>query len=57
MSESEIKELIPAVIRDIPNAIRDLDSIRTAFNRDTIVWTQYILSACEEIARHCATMA
>lgn len=43
---------IPATLSaDIATAILDLESIRTEKNRDTIVWTQYVLTACAELAK------
>ncbi len=36
---------------DIATAILDLESIRTQKNRDKIVWAQYVLTACAELAK------
>ena len=36
---------------DITTAILDLESIRTNKNRDKIVWAQYVLTACRELAK------
>lgn len=46
--------LTVALLRDIPTAIRDLESIRTEQNRDKIVWTQYVLTACAEVIKSIA---
>lgn len=35
---------------DIRTAILDLESVRTDSNRDKIVWAQYVLTACAELA-------
>lgn len=43
---------IPATLAaDIATAILDLESIRTQKNRDKIVWAQYVLTACAELAK------
>lgn len=43
---------IPASLAaDIATAILDLESIRTEKNRDKIVWVQYVLTACAELAK------
>lgn len=39
-------ELPPTLGEAIRSAIADLESIRTPFNRDKVVWAQYVLSAC-----------
>lgn len=36
---------------DIATAILDLESVRTKKNRDKIVWAQYVLTACAELAK------
>lgn len=36
---------------DITTAILDLESVRTEKNRDKIVWAQYVLTACAELAK------
>lgn len=36
---------------DIATAILDLESVRTEKNRDKIVWAQYVLTACAELAK------
>ncbi len=42
---------IPATLAaDIATAILDLESVRTEKNRDKIVWVQYVLTACKELA-------
>lgn len=42
---------IPATLAtDIATAILDLESVRTEKNRDKIVWAQYVLTACKELA-------
>lgn len=42
---------LPATLAaDIATAILDLESIRTEKNRDAIVWAQYVLTACKELA-------
>ena len=40
----------PTLAADIATAIIDLESIRTEKNRDKIVWAQYVLTACAELA-------
>lgn len=40
----------PTLAADIATAILDLESVRTEKNRDVIVWTQYVLTACKELA-------
>lgn len=40
----------PTLHADIVSAILDLESIRTEKNRDKIVWAQYVLTACQELA-------
>ncbi|WP_286375695.1 hypothetical protein [Xylanibacter rodentium] len=46
---------IPATLAaDIATAILDLESVRTEKNRDVIVWTQYVLTACKELAESVA---
>lgn len=43
---------IPAnLAADIATAILDLESVRTDKNRDKIVWAQYVLTACAELAK------
>ena len=43
---------IPATLAtDITTAILDLESVRTDKNRDKIVWAQYVLTACAELAK------
>lgn len=43
---------IPATLAtDIATAILDLESVRTQKNRDKIVWAQYVLTACAELAK------
>lgn len=42
--------LPPNLAADIATAILDLESIRTEKNRDKIVWAQYVLTACKELA-------
>lgn len=40
----------PTLAADIHTAILDLESLRTEMNRDKIVWAQYVLTACMELA-------
>lgn len=40
----------PTLASDIRTAILDLESLRTETNRDKIVWAQYVLTACKELA-------
>lgn len=40
----------PTLAADIRTAILDLESVRTEKNRDKIVWAQYVLTACAELA-------
>lgn len=40
----------PTLAADIATAILDLESVRTENNRDQIVWAQYVLTACAELA-------
>lgn len=40
----------PNLAADIATAILDLESVRTEKNRDAIVWAQYVLTACKELA-------
>ncbi len=40
----------PTLAADIATAILDLESVRTEQNRDKIVWAQYVLTACKELA-------
>ena len=43
---------IPSTLAtDIHPAILDLESVRTEKNRDKIVWAQYALTACAELAK------
>lgn len=42
---------IPSTLAaDIASAILDLEGVRTEKNRDKIVWAQYVLTACKELA-------
>lgn len=41
----------PTLATDIITAILDLESVRTEKNRDKIVWAQYVLTACAELAK------
>lgn len=41
----------PTLAADITTAILDLESVRTEKNRDKIVWAQYVLTACAELAK------
>lgn len=41
----------PTLAADIATAILDLESVRTEKNRDKIVWAQYVLTACAELAK------
>lgn len=45
-----VAELPPNIGYDIWTVIQDLDKIRTAKNRDTVIWAQTVLSACGELA-------
>ena len=47
---NDFRQLAASVARDIPTAIRDLETIRTDRNRDIVVWAQTILTACATIA-------
>lgn len=40
----------PTLTSDIRTAILDLESVRNEKNRDKIVWAQYVLTACVELA-------
>ncbi|MBD5367208.1 MAG: hypothetical protein HDR82_09480 [Bacteroides sp.] len=40
------QDIPPTLGADIRSAISDLDKIRTPHNRDSIVWVQYVLTAC-----------
>lgn len=40
----------PTLAADITTAILDLESVRTEKNRDKIVWAQYVLTVCKELA-------
>lgn len=46
--------LAVSLVRDIPTAIRDLESVRDEKNRDVIVWAQYVLTACAEVIKSIA---
>ena len=41
----------PNLAADIHTAILNLESVRTEKNRDKIVWVQYVLTACAELAK------
>lgn len=43
--------ITPSLTADIRTAILDLESVRTEKNRDKIVWAQYVLTACAELAK------
>lgn len=43
--------ITPSLTADIHTAILDLESVRTEKNRDKIVWAQYVLTACAELAK------
>lgn len=46
---------IPATLAaDIATAILDLENVRTEKNRDKIVWAQYVLTVCKELAESVA---
>ena len=51
INEDEVRELIPNVIRDIPIAMADLESMRTEANRSKVAWIETILGACFLVAR------
>lgn len=46
-----MNDLPPNLVADIYTAILDLESVRTKKNRDKIVWAQYVLTACAELAK------
>ncbi len=53
ISEEEAYDLIPCVVRDIPNAIRGLGSILNEQNHDKVAMAQMILNACFLIVKRC----
>lgn len=46
-----MNNLPPNLAADIATAILDLESVRTDKNRDKIVWAQFVLTACAELAK------
>lgn len=43
------KDMPPTLGDAIRSAIADLEKIRTPFNRDKVVWAQYVLTACADM--------